>query len=68
MDFKNQDEQDFSDLLTLYNNGEIKEKVYKEYYMPADETNELVSDLEDAFGDREEREKFYKDKAFGDLI
>jgi replicative DNA helicase len=68
MDFKNQDEQDFSDLLALYNNGEIKEKVYKEYYMPADETNELVSDLEDAFGDREEREKFYKDKAFGDLI
>lgn len=68
MDFKNQDEQDFSDLLTLYNNGEIKEKVYKEYYMPADETNELVSDLEDAFGDKEEREKFYKDKAFGDLI
>lgn len=68
MDFKNQDEQDFSDLLTLYNNGEIKEKVYKEYYMPADETNELVSDLEDAFGDREEREKFYKDKVFGDLI
>lgn len=68
MDFKNQDEQDFSDLLTLYNNGKIKEKVYKEYYMPADETNELVSDLEDAFGDREEREKFYKDKAFGDLI
>lgn len=68
IDFKNQDEQDFSDLLTLYNNGEIKEKVYKEYYMPADETNELVSDLEDAFGDREEREKFYKDKAFGDLI
>lgn len=68
MDFKNQDEQDFSDLLALYNNGEIKEKVYKEYYMPADETNELVSDLEDAFGDREERGKFYKDKAFGDLI
>lgn len=68
MDFKNQDEQDFSDLLALYNNGEIKEKVYEEYYMPADETNELVSDLEDAFGDREEREKFYKDKAFGDLI
>lgn len=68
MNFKNQDEQDFSDLLALYNNGEIKEKVYKEYYMPADETNELVSDLEDAFGDREEREKFYKDKAFGDLI
>ncbi len=68
MDFKNQDEQDFSDLLALYNNGEIKEKVYKEYYMPADETNELVSNLEDAFGDREEREKFYKDKAFGDLI
>ena len=68
MDFKNQDEQDFSDLLTLYNNGEIKEKVYEEYYMPADETNELVSDLEEAFGDREEREKFYKDKAFGDLI
>ena len=25
MDFKNQDEQDFSDLLALYNNGEIKE-------------------------------------------
>lgn len=68
MDFKNQDEQDFSDLLALYNNGEVKEKVYEEYYMPADETNELVSDLEDAFGDREEREKFYKDKAFGDLI
>lgn len=68
MDFKNQDEQDFSDLLALYNNGEIKEKVYEEYYMPADETNELVSDLEEAFGDREEREKFYKDKAFGDLI
>lgn len=68
MDFKNQDEQDFSDLLALYNNGEIKEKVYEEYYMPADETNELVSDLEDAFGNREEREKFYKDKAFGDLI
>ena len=68
MDFKNQDEQDFSDLLALYNNGEIKEKVYEEYYMPADETNELVSDLEDAFGDREEREKFYKDKDFGDLI
>lgn len=68
MDFKNQDEQNFSDLLALYNNGEVKEKVYEEYYMPADETNELVSDLEDAFGDREEREKFYKDKAFGDLI
>lgn len=68
MDFKNQDEQDFSDLLALYNNGEVKEKVYEEYYMPADETNELVSDLEEAFGDREEREKFYKDKAFGDLI
>lgn len=68
MDFKNQDEQDFSDLLALYNNGEIKEKVYEEYYMPADETNELVSDLEEAFGDREEREKFYKDKTFGDLI
>lgn len=68
MDFKNQDEQDFSDLLALYNNGEIKEEVYEEYYMPADETNELVSDLEEAFGDREEREKFYKDKAFGDLI
>lgn len=68
MDFKNQDEQDFSDLLTLYNNGEVKEKIYEEYYMPADETNELVSDLEDAFGDREEREKFYKDKDFGDLI
>lgn len=68
MDFKNQDEQDFSDLLALYNSGEVKEKVYEEYYMPADETNELVSDLEDAFGDREEREKFYKDKAFGDLI
>lgn len=68
MDFKNQDEQDFSDLLALYNNGEIKEKVYEEYYMPADETNELVSDLEDAFGNREEREKFYKDKDFGDLI
>ena len=31
MNFKNQDEQDFSDLLALYNNGEIKEKVYEEY-------------------------------------
>lgn len=68
INFKNLEEKDFTDLLKLYNEGEITDEVYQEYYLPEEDTNKLVDNLKEAFGNREDKQKFYENLDFGDLL
>ena len=71
MEFKNVEEQNFSSLLEDFNGREkIEEKEEeKTYYMPEDnDTRDIVSNIKEAFGGREDLQQFYESQNWGDMI
>ena len=71
MEFKNVEEQNFNSLLEDFNGrGKIEEKEEeKTYYMPEDnDTRDIVSNIKEAFGSREDLQQFYESQNWGDMI
>lgn len=71
MEFKNVEEQNFSSLLEDFNGrGKVEEKEEeKTYYMPEDnDTRDIVSNINEAFGGREDLQQFYENQNWGDMI
>ena len=71
MEFKNVEEQNFSPLLEDFNGrGKIEEKEEeKTYYMPEDnDARDIVSNIKEAFGGREDLQQFYETQNWGDMI
>ena len=71
MEFKNVEEQNFSSLLEDFNGrGKVEEKEEeKTYYMPEDnDARDIVSNIKEAFGGREDLQQFYESQNWGDMI
>lgn len=71
MEFKNVEEQNFSSLLEDFNGrGKVEEKEEeKTYYMPEDnDTRDIISNIKEAFGGREDLQQFYESQNWGDMI
>ena len=71
MEFKNVEEQNFNSLLKDFNGrGKVEEKEEeKTYYMPEDnDARDIVSNIEEAFGGREDLQQFYESQNWGDMI
>lgn len=71
MEFKNVEEQNFSSLLEDFNEKEKVEEQEEEktYYMPEDnDTRDIVSNIKEAFGGREDLQQFYESQNWGDMI
>lgn len=71
MEFKNVEEQNFSSLLEDFNRrGKVEEKEEeKTYYMPEDnDTRDIISNIKEAFGGREDLQQFYESQNWGDMI
>lgn len=65
VDFKRTDNEDYSELLALYNTGEISEKI-EQYFEPKAE--EILDTLQDAFGDEYDKKLRVQGKDISDLL
>ena len=65
VDFKRTDNEDYSELLALYNTGEVSERI-KQYFEPKAE--EIMDTLQDAFGDEYDKKLRVQGKDISDLL
>lgn len=65
VDFKRTDNEDYSELLALYNTGEISERI-EQYFEPKAE--EILDTLQDAFGDEYDKKLRVQGKDISDLL
>ena len=65
VDFKRTDNEDYSELLALYNTGEISERI-EQYFEPKAE--EIMDTLQDAFGDEYDKKLRVQGKDISDLL
>lgn len=65
VDFKRTDNEDYSELLTLYNTGEVSERI-EQYFEPKAE--EIMDTLQDAFGDEYDKKLRVQGKDISDLL
>lgn len=69
IDFVNDNENEFDELLDLYNQGIVSDNVYEEFYSLSDEKPEdVLKDAADAFNDINEQKQRVKEKSFEDLL
>lgn len=68
IDFKNKDSGNYTDLLIEYNKDVSEINTLNNLYLPEEKRQETIIKLDNAFGDLYEKEKFYKDKGFEDLL
>lgn len=69
IDFVNDNENEFDELLDLYNDGIVSDNVYEEFYSLSDEKPEdLLKDAADSFNDINEQKQRVKEKSFEDLL
>lgn len=65
VDFKRTDNEDYSELLALYNTGEVSERI-EQYFEPKAE--EIMDTLQDAFGDEYDKKLRVQGKDISDLL
>lgn len=65
VDFKRTDNEDYSELLALYNTGEVSERI-EQYFEPKAE--EILDTLQDAFGDEYDKKLRVQGKDISDLL
>lgn len=65
VDFKRTDNKDYSELLALYNTGEVSERI-EQYFEPKAE--EIMDTLQDAFGDEYDKKLRVQGKDISDLL
>lgn len=61
--------KDFSDLCALYNEGEVTDEVYEEFYQVSDvQPEDLITGAAEAFEDKEDTKLRLENRAFADLM
>lgn len=68
IDFVSEESDEFEELEKLYNVGEVSTEVEKKFYLPEEEVESQLDDLENAFGNAEDNKKRFEKVALSDLI